>query len=280
MSAPKSDAPARSPLSGCLIMIIAVLVMVFLVVFSIFTLFRQADAIEKFTDEKAQPVQVAAVTPEQLTDLTSRTRAFGEALKQDKPAELAITADDFNRAIASYEPLKDLKGTFFVEEISSDYMRVAIAYQMNGKPRLAREGESGGVVSDPRFLNAKLTVRPVLTKGQLVLLIDRIDAANGAAVPDQFRELMSPYRITDRYLSDKEIGPLMAKLTGADIKDGKLVLRRKDGETPPDTITNEQVDFMSGKFFKVLGFAACGFLVLVGLLLVVALRKKAQQNPE
>lgn len=278
MSAPQSDAPTRSPLAGCMILVIAVLVMVFAVVFMIRVFYRQADEIEKFTEKQPVALAIATATPEQADALTRRASAFRAALEKGESAELALDADDLNRAIALYEPLKDLRGTFSVQSITPNHLKIAISYQLNSRPRMAKEGESGFVTTDPWYLNATLTTRPVLTKGELALVIDQIVPNNGVEAPEPFRQLMSPYRVTERYLQDKQLAPLMAKLTGVELKDDKLVLRRKDGETAPDTISDKQVDIMSGKFFKVLGFAACGFLVLVGLLLVIALRKKAQRE--
>ncbi|MCU0777056.1 MAG: hypothetical protein MUF86_05235 [Akkermansiaceae bacterium] len=53
------EATARSPFAGCAILIAALLVMVFLVVFSVFTLFRQFAEIEKFTSDKPRMLEVS-----------------------------------------------------------------------------------------------------------------------------------------------------------------------------------------------------------------------------
>ena len=56
-----TDASARSPFAGCAILIAALLVMVFLIVFSTLTLFRQFNEIAKFTGEKPVPVEVSSL---------------------------------------------------------------------------------------------------------------------------------------------------------------------------------------------------------------------------
>ena len=89
-------------------------------------------------------------------------------------------------------------------------------------------------------------------------------------------EQMSPYRITERYLTDALIGPAMAKLTEVEVADGCVVLRRKPGQVPSDRISAEQVDFASSRLFTVLGIVACVFLGFVGLLIYVGSRAKGR----
>ena len=75
----------------------------------------------------------------------------------------------------------------------------------------------------------------MLLKHEVVLKIDHIEVP-GKSVPREFVEQMSPYRITERYVTDPVIGPAMAKLTRVGIADGKVVLARIPGEIPADEI--------------------------------------------
>ena len=63
MNPPKAvkDDTARSPFAGCAIFIAAMVVMVFLIGFSVLTLFRQFNEIAKFTSEKPVPVEVTSL---------------------------------------------------------------------------------------------------------------------------------------------------------------------------------------------------------------------------
>lgn len=268
---------ARSPFAGCTILIAALLVMVFLVVFSVFTLFRQYGEIEKFTAEKPVPVEVAPLEGRdaELNDLAERLETFRQALGGEEPARLALDADDLNLAIAAYEPLKELRGTFRILGMDGETMRIAISFPLNGKPRLTREGEEGMVTSDPRYLNGTLIARPGLLSRELVLSIDRIEVP-GAAVPEEFTGQMSPYRITERYVADETLGPLMAKLTRVSLADGRLVLERIPGELPADIIGPERVDAARNRLFTVLGVAACLFLLVAGAVVFLGLRAKGR----
>lgn len=271
-----AESSARSPFAGCAILIAALLVMVFLITFSIFTLFRQFNEIAKFTGGKPVPVAISPIEDQEaaLNSLAERLESFRQQLSGTAEATLALSADEMNLAIAAYEPFKDLRGTFRISSVEAETLRIAISFPLNGKPRLAREGEGGWITSDSRYLNGSLIARPGLLKREIVLKLDGLDVP-GATVPKEFIEQMSPYRITERYLTDPVLGPAMAKLTRVEIKDGKVVLSRVPGEQPVDVISKDQVDSATSRFFMVLGVAACIFLLFAGLIVFLGLRGKA-----
>jgi hypothetical protein len=284
MNDPKviKDDSARSPFAGCFILIAAVAVMVFLIGFSVLTLFRQFNEIAKFTAEKPVPIETTSLENREadLNALAERVEHFRQQLDGDKESSLALSAADLNLAIAAYEPFKELRGTFFVTGIDEKTLSAAISFPLNGKPRLTRDGESGVITSDSRYLNGKLVAAPHLLKREIVLSLDRIEVPEKKVAPE-FTDQMSPYRITERYLKDPLIGPAMAKLTRVEISDGKVVLIRKPGEKPVDLITNDQVDSASGRLFKTLGIAAACFLAFAGIIVLIGVRAKARKarNP-
>lgn len=268
-------ASARSPFAGCTILIAALLVMVFLIGFSVFTLFRQFGEIEKFTAENPVAIEIDPLDGREaeLNRLAERLETFRQALGGEEAAKLALDADDLNLAIAAYEPLEELRGTFRVREIGADDMRIAISFPLNGKPRLTRDGEDGMVTSDRRYLNGELVARPGLLSHEVVLQIERIEVP-GATVPDEFTGQMSPYRITERYVTDQVLGPLMAKLTTVSLADGAVVFESTPGELPADIIGPEKVDAARNRLLTVLGLAACLFLLVAGIIVFLGLKAK------
>ena len=274
----RKDASARSPFAGCAILIAALAVMVFLIGFSVITLFRQFHEIAKFTEEKPVPVEVSPLEHQEaaLTHLAARVEAFRQQLAGDSQATLALSAEDLNLAIAAYEPFKELRGTFRVVSIEGENLRIAISFPLNGKPRFAHEGEPSWIASDSRFLNGTLVARPQLLKREIVLSLDAIEVP-GKKVAPEFIGQMSPYRITERYLVDPVIGPAMAKLTRVGVADGKVVLTRIPGENPADKITDAQVDSASSRLFTTLGIAAATFLAFAGLIVVIGIRAKTRK---
>lgn len=263
-------------------MLVVGAVMIFLVFFSTWALFRQADEIAKFTDEKPQPVEITPTDTREadLTSLAERVENFRQSLDREEETHLELTADELNLAIAAFGTLSELRGTFHIRELRDDGRAVIdISLKLNGKPRRPHDGESGIVASDPRFLNGTLIARPELVQGQIVLRLDSIEIP-GKVVPEPFRQNMSPYRVTDRYLEDPVIGPAMKKLTSVEVTGGKVILRKTPGVNPPQTITNDQVDTAANRLFKWLGIAAATFLVVVGLLIFIGFRLKKRKDAE
>ena len=159
MSSPETQkvTSARSPFAGCAIFVIAVAVMVFLIGFSVLTLFRQFGEIAKFTAEKPQPVEVSSLENQQpeLKIFAERIHTFHRQLEADGETSLSVSAEEINLAIAAYDAFKELRSTFRVMEIKDETLRIAIAFPLNGKPRLARDGEPGWLTSDSRFLHRR-----------------------------------------------------------------------------------------------------------------------------
>jgi hypothetical protein len=273
------DDSARSPFAGCAILIAALAVMVFLIGFSVLTLFRQFNEIAKFTDVKPVPIEVSSLDNKEadLNRLAERIENFRQQLAGDTEASLALTTEDLNLAIAAYEPLKELRGTLRVASIEGETLRLAISFPLNGRPRFTHEGESGWIASDPRFLNGTMVARPNLLKREVILSIDTIEVP-GKKVAPEFIDQMSPYRIAERYLTDPMIGPAMAKFTRVGVADGKLLLTRMPNEIPADMITDRQVDSASTKLFTVLGIAAACFLAFAGVVVLIGIRAKARKS--
>lgn len=269
----------RSPLSGCAILITAVLVLIFLLVFSVLTLFRQYDEIVKFTSPAAKHLMMETVEDRraELDALKGRIVIFHQGLVNDEEVSLSLTPDDINLAIDAFDAFRDLRGNFRVAGIDGDKLRIAICFKLNGRPRLGAKGEGLWVTSDPRYLIGTLVARPALLKREFVLRIDAIEV-EGAKVPEGFIGQMSPYRLAERYLDDPILGPAMASLTSVRVADGRLIFSKKPGEVPGDEIGRGEVDSSGKRLFSILGLAAVLFLTVAGLVVFLGLKKKASVN--
>lgn len=274
-------ATARSPFAGCAIFICVVLMIVFLMVISVFTFFRQYKEIVKFTDDKPVVVEVTPTEGREaeLNALAERLEGFRQQIMDGKEATLALSADDLNSAIAVYEPLKEFRGTLRFTEIGEKDAKIAISFPLNGKPRRTREGEEGFITTDRRFLNGTLTAKPELFEGEVVLQISDIQVPDKTVVRE-FTERMSPHRLAENYKTDPILGPAMKQLTGVEITDGKIVFRRKEGEKIASSIDNKQVDSASNRLFKFLGVAASIFLAFVALVIFLSARGRKNKGED
>ncbi|MEM1085666.1 MAG: hypothetical protein AAGI48_16275 [Verrucomicrobiota bacterium] len=271
---------ARSPLSGCTILVLAVLMLLFLIGFSAWTPFRQAAEMEKFTRAEAAPVPVLSPNETEAEAFHQRLGAFRDAVtKGDEEARLELDIDDLNLAVAVSPALKELRETFHVRAIEDGKLVIDICYQLNGPPRFTKEGEDGWITSDPRYLVGTIYGRPILTKRELVLRVDRLEVPD-AEVAEGFMNHFSTLRIFEQSLQDPQIGPVMAKLTAASLEDGALVLARVPGDPVPDVVSDEAFARSGGKIALFLGGAALIFILLAGGLLYVGYRKQLQKLQE
>jgi hypothetical protein len=270
---------ARSPISGCTIMIVAVLVLVFLVGFSLWVPFRQAGEIEKFTQAAAAPVPQSRVTPTDpaAIELTERLEAFEKQLTQpDQEATLELSKDDLNHAIALFPQLAELRGTFHVTEVAADGIHADICYTLNGRPRLARDDEPGPIAADPRYLIGKIRLSPLLGKRELAFRVEALEVP-GSTVPEGFMGHFSTLRIFEKSLADARIGPVMAQLTQARLESGRMVLARIPGQAVPEVVTDEQIQAGGSKVALFIGAAMLGFLLIAGTLLFMGYRAQLRK---
>lgn len=277
--APQAQATARSPFAGCLILILALLMLVFLIGFSAWMPFRQANEIEKFTKPDPAPLPIESVEGNEpkVNALVERMEQFrsGLAGEATEPVRLELTAEDLNFAIATFQPVEQLRGSFRVREITKDALIIDICYKLNGRPRLAKDGEDGPVTSDPRYLIGTIKGHPELMQRELVLKVDALEVP-GATVPQGFLDHFSTLRIFEAHLKHPVLGPAMAAMTRVSLEDGKMVLARIPGEAPPQTISDEQFRQGGGRMVKYLGIGACVFLAFAAAMVFIGTRKQRQ----
>ena len=164
-------------------------------------------------------------------------------------------------------------------EITKDALIIDICYKLNGRPRLAKEGEDGPVTSDPRYLIGTIKGHPQLMRRELVLKVDSLEVP-GATVPEGFLNHFSTLRIFEAHLKHPVLGPAMAAMTRAGLEEGKMVLARVPGELPPETVTEEQFRQGGGRLITWLGVGACVFLAFATAMVFFGIRKqrRAEKN--
>ena len=269
----------KSPFAGCAIFITVLAVVVFLIVFSVVVLFRQSNAISKFTDTKPTKAQIESIEDreQELNKIAEKIERFRISVMDGKSSVLELSVEELNLAIATYDAFKEMRGMLRVREITQDRMTFDISFKLNGRPRLAKKEEGAIVTSDPRYLNGILITEPSLMNNEVVLKVRDIDVTSGE-VAKEFIEQMSPYRIAEKYVGDSDIGKVMATLTQVELADGVIRFVKVEGEITKDNFTNEEVDQSSHRLFKALGIAASIFLFFVAIIIFLGLRSKKRQG--
>lgn len=253
--------------------------LVFLIGFSIWVPFRQADEIEMFTRSEPTPVTTTELSEHEVeaANLVARLTTFGEqVLAGEDETQIELTPADLNLAVARFPALEELRGTFHVRDIVDDEMRIDINYRLNGRPRLTQDGEDGFVTADPRYLVGTIHGGPLLTGGELALRVERLEVP-GTEVPAGFLGHFSTLRLFERSAADPELGPVMRALTRAELRDGHLVLARIPGEQPPDTVSDEAFRSGGSKMATFLGAGFAAFLLLAGIVLFLGYRAQMRK---
>ena len=156
------------PRSGCYVFIALGLVLTSLTLWGFYTMFRQDQAIAKFTSDAPAPVPSAALLDQQAADeLSARFRAFAEG----RSDTFELTVEEINRAITTFGPLEEYRGLLYFKSIdAARSMTVADVSLTLNQPRFWR---------GHRYLNGWIEFKPTATEAGLQLL------AYDVVVPDR-----------------------------------------------------------------------------------------------
>jgi hypothetical protein len=227
---PVSDpAPARatrSPLPGCVVVVLALLGFAGLAAWTLWQGVRQDRAITGFTRPEPVLLPVAALDAAAADELHARIRGFTAALDEGRRAELALDAAALNHLVASENSLAELRAQLHVTDITAGEIRTQICYPLNPPPW--RDGK--------RYLVGTLALRPVLDQGNAALTVASLSVP-GQELPAWFTSQFQLYHPLERYLADPATKLRAAQLTAFVVEGTVLVLRsapwRAAEPTPP-----------------------------------------------
>jgi len=265
-SEPTDGLNKKSPFAGCTILIIAGIVMLGVIGWSIYTLYYQEKEIAKFTKETPTPQKLLTVVGNEapLNELKSHIDNFQAEIKAERPATLELSANDLNLAIAAFEEFSELRETFFVERIEKEHLHIGISYKLGNGVFTKRENH----------LVATLKAKPELHPGEVILTITNIDVP-GSNVPDPILGHLSPHRITEVYKEHELLGPAMKALTSVTIENGKILLKA-DPSAPEVTTVPKEIAPYAERSIKLFGIIAIVFLSGVALILFIGRKAKSQ----
>lgn len=282
----QNDAP-RSPFAGCLILIVIGVVICILVGTTAFTLKKQTDAYQTFTEEEARPAPVEdpAKFPTKFNSLANRLRHFDHEIKNNRPAEISLTPLDLNLVIARFDALKNFRGQFHFDTITDTEIAGTLHYPFNSNKNLPAFVRSLlGIQARDNNLNGTFTGTPLLTDGKLILNLNKITPSRGE-VPDDFLVNISRVLISgelEKALEDDPENPpelltTLRKLTSLKLRDGKLLLVHTPGEVPPSV--KEEADAMATKAKQLIALGAVIFiLTMILFFILMSRRQKAKRE--
>jgi hypothetical protein len=162
-----------------------------------------------------RPSELPSVTldPEKVAALDQRLTAYAEAIKEDQPTELVLTAADLNHLIVEDS---DFENRIFIE-ITGDEITAQASLPMDEIPFF-----SG------RYLNARLSLNLELENE--TLLVDVTDVViEGVDIPTELKQSILA-EMQDVNLSEEldptERNQLLTVVNEIEVKDSTLILRR------------------------------------------------------
>lgn len=189
-----------SPTPGCIIMIVAALLLGGSLAYSIYRGIEMNREIDKFTEPAGVSHPVDTPSPEQRQALREKLSAFSGDAVSGQPAELNLSAQDLNHLIASEPLLRDFRGTTRVADIEEGLLIVDISQVMNSL-----------LPGRPRYLNATFHFKPQLEDGVLVLSLVDITVP-GKEIPDGFVELYAQKNYFQFDNENESFGPALGKV--------------------------------------------------------------------
>ena len=283
--APK-DAP-RSPFAGCLILIVMALVILVLISSAGYFLKKQTNAYKTFTEEIANPAPIAdpKAHETEFNSLVNRLRHFDHEVSNDRAAQLSLSAQDLNLAIAHFELLKSYRGQFYFEKITPTDISGTIHLPFNSTAKLPGFVRSSlKIESRENNLNGTFTGTPLLTDGKLILNVSKITPSKGE-LPEELLSGISRFLISGELEQKAEEDPenipellkVLRKLTSVEMSNDSLVFLYSPDSRPPSV--KEESDAMARKAKHLVALGAVIFiLTMILFFILMSRRQKAKRD--
>jgi flagellar basal body-associated protein FliL len=281
----QKDAP-RSPFAGCLILIVMAVVILVLISSAAYFLKKQTDAYKTFTDEEARPAPVAdpKAHESEFNSLVNRLRHFDHEVNNGRAAELALSAQDLNLAIAHFDVLKSYRGQFHFEKITDTNISGTIHLPFNSTGKLPGFVRSSlGIESRENNLNGTFTGTPLLTDGKLILNVSEITPSKGE-IPEELLSGISRFLISgeleqkaeDDSKNIPELLKTLRKLTSIELREESLIFSYAPDSKPPSV--KEESDAMATKAKQLVALGAVIFiLTMILFFILMSRRQKAKR---
>lgn len=252
-----------SPFAGCLMMLIVGLMVAGVIVYSWWSYGQVKSTVEGFTQEVAQEVPLIDVSSMEAAQksLDEELKAFRVSVESNELAELSLTAEELNVAIASYEILAPNREKIFISGISDKGVEATISYPVN----------AAAFSDNRRHLNGRVTMMPEINGGALFPVVKQVTTPSGVDIPDRFKEF-----ITETMLhpirNHEELGVLMKRISSVSIKGESIVILAEPGFVAAGELPDDTQPILN-RFMKGFAIVAVVFLFIVSLIIFVSRRK-------
>ena len=283
----KPEEAPRSPFAGCLILIVMGLVVLILIGAAGYSVKKQTDAYKEFTATEAVPAPIADLTAHEveLNSLMNRLRHFSHELKNDRPAEITLTALEINLAIAQFKPLEEYRGFLHVNKITSSEIQGDFHKPLRSTGELPNFVRSVLKIEErENHINGTFTGTPFLSDGKLILKLTEVVSTMGE-IPQPVFDHISRVPISGQLDADFKEKPdqepealtALKKLTSLTLNEDQLTLAYSPTEKPPSI--EEESNALAQKATQLVALGAIIFILTMILLFIIMNRRnKAKRN--
>lgn len=194
---------------GCLTSVIAAVVVAIVVWIGIVKL---KHLVNEYTSDKPADIPVVELPAQQMATLDARIQAFEQAMKEDRPARLVLTADEINAKLNSSKEFRQAGGRANVR-IDGDQITAAVSIPLD---MFKLKG---------RYLNGTATIRVGLQAGRLLVFVDQV-TASGKTPPDAFMKELRSKNFAEKAMEDPDTAAAVAKLKSITVQNGVIIVER------------------------------------------------------
>ncbi|MGJ8672409.1 hypothetical protein [Rubritalea sp.] len=262
MSKPNTEATGKpTPIAGCIIFIVIIGMVIFLAGIAFYSYRENKAAIISISElEKKTPALASTEDNSAVTALDKKVDTFSDAVRSGQRAEVSFTVDEMNLAIAHYPKLKAFRDTLSVIEITDKTIISDICFTV-------RAGFDG-----LRYVNATMTVEPMIAMGSVFPIVSKITPDNGNPVPQKYTKELPTFLFSE-YRKDPDLAEVYNKLSKVSLKNGEITIL-SDPAIPIEGEIPEDLESETERAFALFGLLI--FMLVTTVIFLLWVRKRKQ----
>jgi len=209
---PINEQDGASPLPGCIILLVTLLVFGGLAALYIGVGYWMNNKLDAITGPVPVEHNISKPSQKQIDTVHAKLEQLKQASEKQAMIRVSFTAEDLNTLIASEILLTDLKGKTKVTEINSQGIQTEVSQQLRSLP-----------LRPDRFLNATIAFVPVVLKDSLVFEIHDVRVP-GKEVPQGFIEGYSKQDFFKLDSKNEQLKPVLSQLRRAYIEEDRVIV--------------------------------------------------------
>lgn len=175
-----------------------------------------------FTSDKPAELPMVELPAQQASAFETKVQAFQQAMKEDTPARLVLTADEINAALNSSPDFQKMGGRVNIR-IDGDQIEGAVSVPLDLFEKAGASTKMLGVQG--RYFNGKTRIRVGLEAGRLLIFVDQIEA-NGKALPEAVMKELRTKNLAEEAMKNPDSAAAIAKLKRISVENGSIILEK------------------------------------------------------